>query len=58
LEFERNEGKALVCVATRSSDVTIEADVEVEEGVTHPPVRDFTDTVAAIEDIARATRRV
>jgi len=28
MEFERNEGKALICVATALSDVVIEADVE------------------------------
>ena len=58
LEFERNEGKTLTCVATPSSDVTIEADIEVEEGVVHHPVQDFTGTVGALEDIARETRRL
>jgi phenol hydroxylase P5 protein len=58
MEFERNEGKTLTCVATPSSDVTIEADIEVEEGVVHHPVQDFTGTVAALEDIARETRRL
>lgn len=58
MEFERNEGKCLVCVATPSSDVTIEADVEFEEGVTHHPVEDFTGTVVVLEDIARETRRL
>ena len=37
MEFERNEGKTLTCVATPESDVTIEADIEVEEGVSPPP---------------------
>lgn len=58
MAFERTEGKALVCVATPSSDVTIEADVEIEEGVTYHPVQDFTGTVASIEDVARETRRL
>lgn len=58
LEFERNEGMALVCVATPSSDVTVEADVEVEEGVVHHPVQDFTGTVVTLEEIARETRRL
>jgi len=58
LEFERNEGKTLTCVATPTSDVTIEADVEVEEGVVHHPVEDFTGTVVALDDIARETRRL
>lgn len=58
LEFERNEGLALVCVATPASDVTIEADVEIEVGVTHHPVQDFTGTLVKLEDIARETRRL
>ena len=35
----------------------MEADIEAEEGVVHHPVKDFTGTVAALEDIARETRR-
>jgi len=58
MEFERNEGKTLTCVATPGSDVTIEADIEVEEGVVHHPVRDFTGTLAALGDIARETSRL
>ena len=58
MEFERTEGKALICVATPSSDVTIEADVEIEEGVTYHPVRDYVGTLVKIEEIARETRRV
>ena len=58
MEFERNEGKTLTCVATPDSDVTIEADVEFEEGVVHHPVEDFIGTVVALDDIARETRRL
>jgi phenol/toluene 2-monooxygenase (NADH) P5/A5 len=58
MEFERTEGKALVCVATPNSDVTIEADVEIEEGVVYHPVEDYIGTVVQIEDIARETRRL
>jgi phenol/toluene 2-monooxygenase (NADH) P5/A5 len=58
MEFERNEGKTLACVATPNSDVTIEADIEVEEGVVHYPVEDFTATLVSMEDIARETRRL
>lgn len=58
MEFERNEGKTLICVATPTSDVVIEADVDVEEGVTYHPVKDFTGTVASVEDVARETRRL
>lgn len=58
LDSERTEGKALICTATPRSDVTIEADIEEEDGVTFHPVRDFTATVASIEECARETRRV
>jgi len=58
MEFERTEGKALICTAVPQSDVTIEADVEEEDGVVFHPVTDFAGTVAAIEDCARDTRRV
>jgi phenol hydroxylase P5 protein len=58
MEFERNEGKTLVCVATPLSDVTLEADIEVEEGVTYHPVRDYVGTLVSIDDIARETRRL
>ena len=58
MDFERTEGKALICTATPQSDVTLEADVDVEEGVAFYPVRDFAGTVRIIEDCARETRRV
>ena len=58
LDCERTEGRTLICVATPSSDVVIEADVDVEEGVTFHPVRDFTGTLVSIEDVARETRRL
>lgn len=58
MDFERDEGKTLICVATPNSPVTIEADVEAEEGVVFHPVRDYVGTVAAIEDCATDTRRI
>lgn len=58
MEFERTEGKMLVCVATPSSDVTLEADVETEDGVVYHPVDDYVGTVASVEDVARGTRRI
>lgn len=57
MDFERDEGKTLICSARPRSDVTIEADVDAEEGVEHHPVTDHVAIVAAIEDIARDTRR-
>src|SRR5260370_5143697 len=58
LEFERTEGKALICVATPLSDVTIEGAVEAEEGVVFHPVRDYRGVLVTLEDIARDTRRL
>lgn len=58
LEFERTEGKALICVATPLSDVTIEADVDAEEGVVFHSVRDYAGILVTLEDIARDTRRL
>lgn len=58
LESERAEGKALICTARPKSDVTIEADVDEEDGVVFHPVRDFTARVARIEDCARDIRRL
>jgi NAD(P)H-flavin reductase/ferredoxin len=59
LEFERNEGAALLCCARPRSDVVIEADVDEIEGVEVHPVRDFTGEVAAIDfatpDVGRLT---
>jgi phenol/toluene 2-monooxygenase (NADH) P5/A5 len=58
MDFERDEGKALLCTATPRSDVTVEADVEAEDGIVFHPVEDFTGTVEVLEDIARDTRRL
>jgi phenol hydroxylase P5 protein len=58
MDFERDEGKALLCSARPRSDVVVEADVEAEEGITTYPVRDFTGTVAAVEDCAESIRRL
>lgn len=58
MDFERNEGKTLVCTATPTSDVIIEADVDVEEGVEFHPINDYRATVVGLEDVARGTRRL
>lgn len=58
MDFERDEGRALLCTATPRSDVVIEADVDAEEGLPVHPVDDYTSTVVTIEDIASDTRRV
>jgi phenol hydroxylase P5 protein len=58
MDFERNEGKALICTATPTSDVVLEADVEVEVGVEFHPVDDYVGTVVSMDDVARETRRL
>ncbi len=58
MDFERDEGKTLVCCAFPQSDVTIEADVDVDEDIEVHPVDDYTGTVVAIEDIATDTKRL
>lgn len=58
LDSERAEGKALICTARPKSDVTIEADVEEEDGVVFHSVRDFSATVTLLEDCANDIRRV
>jgi phenol hydroxylase P5 protein len=56
LESERAEGQALICVARPRSDLTIEGDVDSEEGVGVHPVRDYTGTVRAVADAAPGVR--
>lgn len=58
LESERTEGKALICTARPRSDVTIEADVEEEDGVVFHPVQDYVGTVVEVDDCARDVRRL
>jgi phenol/toluene 2-monooxygenase (NADH) P5/A5 len=58
MDFERDEGRALLCCATPRSDVVIEADVDVDEDVPVHPVQDYTGTVLSIDNIAAETRRI
>jgi phenol hydroxylase P5 protein len=58
MDFERDDGRALLCCATPRSDVVIEADVDVDEDLPVHPVRDYAGTVCRIEDIAAETRRI
>lgn len=58
MEFERDEGKALLCSAKPLSDVEIEGDVDEEPGVTTYPVRDYVGVVSGIEDCAVDVRKV
>jgi phenol/toluene 2-monooxygenase (NADH) P5/A5 len=58
LDGERDEGAALICVARPRSDLTIEGEVDVEEGVDIHPVRDFTGTLFSLDDAAPNVRRL
>lgn len=58
LDSEREEGAALICVAKPRSDLVIEGEVDVEEGVDVHPVRDYGGTVESVEDVAPSVRRV
>lgn len=57
-DFERAEGKTLLCCALPRSDVTVEAEVEHEPDLVFHPVQDFVGTVRSLDDIARETRRL
>ncbi|BCB89515.1 NADH:ubiquinone reductase (Na(+)-transporting) subunit F [Phytohabitans suffuscus] len=58
MDFERDEGKVLLCQASPRSDLVVEADVDVDEGLELHPVRDFTGTVTELADVARDIRVV
>jgi phenol hydroxylase P5 protein len=58
MDYERDDGKALLCSALATSDVVIEADVEVDPEAVFHPVRDFSATVESIEEPARDVRRL
>lgn len=52
LDMERAEGRALICTARPRSDVVIEGDVDVPEGVDMHPVHDLVATVVAVAEPA------
>jgi len=58
LESERDEGAALICVAQPRSDVVVEGEVDMDEGVGVHPVRDFRGRVDTLEDVAPDVRRL
>jgi phenol hydroxylase P5 protein len=58
LDSERDEGAALVCVARPRGDVTIEGEVDLEEGVDVHPVRDFTGTLIGLDEAGPDVRRL
>ena len=58
MDFERDEGRTLLCCAMPRSDVVIEAEVDVDDDLPVHPVDDYRGTVVSVEDIALETRRV
>lgn len=58
LDSERAEGEALICVARPKGDVTIEGEVDAEDGVDVHPVRDYCGVVEALDDAAPDVRRL
>lgn len=52
MDFERDEGKALACVATLEDDVVIEADLEEEPDAEQHAVRDYRGIVSRVERLA------
>ena len=55
MDYERDEGKLLPCTACPRSDVTIEADIDVDESIEVFPVQDYTGTVIELKEIALDT---
>lgn len=58
MDIERDEGKVLACCCTVQSDVTIEADIEVDPDFAGHPVEDFVATVSAIVDLSPTIKGV
>jgi phenol hydroxylase P5 protein len=58
MDYEREEGKCLACCAIPQSDITIEADVDVEPDARNLPVRDFTGIVSRIENLTPTIKGV
>lgn len=58
MDFERDEGKLLLCQACPRGDITIEGDVEIDEDLGLSAVRDVTATVVELAEIAREIRLV
>lgn len=56
MDFEREDGYALLCQARPLTDVVVEADVEIEEGVSFPAVDDYSGVVEEIASPAPNVR--
>lgn len=58
MDFEREGGKTLACTASLLSDVTIEAEIDEDPDARRLPVRDFTGTVVALDNLTHDVKRV
>lgn len=58
MDFERDEGKCLACVATASGDLTIAAEIDDEPDAALLPMRDFEGTVARIVDLTPTAKGI
>lgn len=58
MDFERDEGKCLACVATATCDLVIEAEVDEEPDAENHPMQDFVGTVAKIVDLTPTAKGV
>lgn len=58
MDSEREDGKILACCATLESDVTIEADIDVDEDFEGYPVEDYQATVTDVVDLSPTIKGV
>ena len=58
MDFEREEGKCLACVATALSDLVIEADIDEEPDAEMHPMQDFEGMVTALVDLTPTAKGV
>ena len=58
MDIEREEGKVLACCAMPQSDLTIEADIDVDPDFLGHPVADFQATVGAIFELPPSIKGV
>ena len=58
MDFERDEGKLLPCSARPRSDLTIEADIDIDDDIEMFAVSDFTAVLVEKTEIARDTVRL
>jgi phenol hydroxylase P5 protein len=58
MDYERDDGKTLLCSAYPTTDVVIEADVEADPEAQFYPVKDFTATLEKLEEPCRDVRKL